>query len=536
VRFRVTYTRYAELRDDVAQQLARGGLLVKIGDTFDHDLAVTIELVMPDGVVLVGPAKVLQVLSGLGVAISVGDDLVAMARLASESGDDAGRSGDAIHARVDGAMPMPRTATQSRSGFDSKTPPFGTRPPFETRTPSHGSRTPSPGSRPPFESTTPAHGVKFESRTPSQGSRPPFESTTPSHGTRPPFESSTPSHGTRPPFESTTPAGGSSRPRSNPAIELPRTPTSSRPPETQRTPTGSRPIEGRAPTSSRGPYTGAIIETSRANTKRTDDRADTDAPSERSGRPSSDSERTARGSSGSERPARSSTESERLRGDVPPSSDSERRRGGSDAPPALESERRRGGSDPPAMESERRRGDSDAPPSSSSQRTPGLSRPPLSSSPGIAPLAASSSPAIEPPQPTTERPRATKPPYEDMTNAEKIQLALHGSRDERNTILRDKNRTLHPFVLKNPQVNLEDITTIAKNAQMGPEILKQISERREWFQQPGVATALARNPKTPPDIAIRALDYVPMDVLRQMAKGVGALPHVTQAARKKVIG
>jgi hypothetical protein len=160
----------------------------------------------------------------------------------------------------------------------------------------------------------------------------------------------------------------------------------------------------------------------------------------------------------------------------------------------------------------------------------------MSSSPGLTPLAAPSSPAIEPPESAPERPRGTKPPYDEMTNAEKIQLALHGSRDDRNTILRDKNRTIHPFVLKNPQLNLEDVATIAKNAQMGPEILKQISERKEWFQRPAVATALARNPKTPPEIAIRALEFVPIDVLRQMAKGVGALPHVVQAARKRVVG
>ena len=48
--------------------------------------------------------------------------------------------------------------------------------------------------------------------------------------------------------------------------------------------------------------------------------------------------------------------------------------------------------------------------------------------------------------------------------------------------------------------------------------------------------ALARNPKTPPDLAVRALDHVPIEALRQMAKGVGVLPHVSQAARKKVLG
>ncbi len=44
-----------------------------------------------------------------------------------------------------------------------------------------------------------------------------------------------------------------------------------------------------------------------------------------------------------------------------------------------------------------------------------------------------------------------------------------------------------------------------------------------------------RNPKTPPEIALRALDYVPAEALRQMAKGVGVAPHVVQAARKKVL-
>jgi hypothetical protein len=37
-------------------------------------------------------------------------------------------------------------------------------------------------------------------------------------------------------------------------------------------------------------------------------------------------------------------------------------------------------------------------------------------------------------------------------------------------------------------------------------------------------------------VALRALDHVPLEALRQMAKGAGVPPHVVQAARKKVIG
>lgn len=124
---------------------------------------------------------------------------------------------------------------------------------------------------------------------------------------------------------------------------------------------------------------------------------------------------------------------------------------------------------------------------------------------------------------------------EEPTHAQKIQLALHGTRDQRNAILRDKNRALHVYVLKNPQMTVDDVLAIAKNPQLGPEMFKQIAERQDWFQRPQIALALARNPKVPGELAIRALAHVAPDALRQLAKGTGAPPHVVQAARRKVI-
>jgi hypothetical protein len=174
-------------------------------------------------------------------------------------------------------------------------------------------------------------------------------------------------------------------------------------------------------------------------------------------------------------------------------------------------------------------------------RSAGKPAPNASALPG-APLARSSSPRvpappIAPPAATAPTPASGVPIKADgPTRAEKIQKALHGTRDERNAILRDRDRTLHAFVLKNPQLNADDVVTIAKNAQMTPDLLKQIGERKDWFQRPAIALALARNPKTPPELAVRALDHVPLDILRQMAKGAGVLPHVTQAARKKLLG
>jgi hypothetical protein len=122
------------------------------------------------------------------------------------------------------------------------------------------------------------------------------------------------------------------------------------------------------------------------------------------------------------------------------------------------------------------------------------------------------------------------------TTAEKIQQALHGTREDRAAILRDQNRTLHGYVLKSPQVTVDEVTAWAKNPQTNPDFLKQIGDRKDWLSRPAVAQALVKNPRTPPDLALRALDYVPLEALRQMAKGAGAPPHVVTAARRKVIG
>jgi hypothetical protein len=143
---------------------------------------------------------------------------------------------------------------------------------------------------------------------------------------------------------------------------------------------------------------------------------------------------------------------------------------------------------------------------------------------------------VVPEDATDESEKPTRPTAEEPTRAQKIHLALHGSRDQRNAMLRDRDRGLHAFVLKNPGITVDDVLAIAKNAQFGAEMFKQISERSDWFQRPAIALALARNPKVPAEIAIRALSYVTPDALRQIAKGTGALPHVVQAARKKVIG
>jgi hypothetical protein len=143
---------------------------------------------------------------------------------------------------------------------------------------------------------------------------------------------------------------------------------------------------------------------------------------------------------------------------------------------------------------------------------------PVSAAAGTPPSASASAPARRP------------------NLAEQIQLALHGDKDERFAILRGVNKQLHPYVLKNPNLGLDEVLAIAKLTVVNPELLGQIAGRKEWAQRPDIALALVRNPKTPLAAAVKLLDYVTPAELRQLAKDGHTRPQIQAAARKKVIG
>lgn len=123
-----------------------------------------------------------------------------------------------------------------------------------------------------------------------------------------------------------------------------------------------------------------------------------------------------------------------------------------------------------------------------------------------------------------------------LSGHEKIQRALHGDRDERTAILRDVNRTAHPYVLRNPGIQLDEVLAIAKMTTLAADVLKAIADRPEWSRRPEIALALVRNPKTPVPSAVALLDRILVDDLRRLAKDPGTRPPIQAAARKKVIG
>jgi hypothetical protein len=124
-------------------------------------------------------------------------------------------------------------------------------------------------------------------------------------------------------------------------------------------------------------------------------------------------------------------------------------------------------------------------------------------------------------------------PRETLSLQEKMHLALSCDREMRFALLRDPNKQLHPMVMKNPRIGLDEVAWAARSSTLNPDALKLIAEHPEWGQNASIAAALVRNATTPVPVALKLLARLPAAELRAIAKSQGR-PQLVQAAKRLV--
>ena len=90
----------------------------------------------------------------------------------------------------------------------------------------------------------------------------------------------------------------------------------------------------------------------------------------------------------------------------------------------------------------------------------------------------------------------------NMTVAARMKVAMKGTREERAILIRDPNKLVSVSVLSSPKINESEIEGIAKMANVSDQVLRTIGNTRAWVKNYGIASALARNPKTPVAVAL----------------------------------
>ena len=139
---------------------------------------------------------------------------------------------------------------------------------------------------------------------------------------------------------------------------------------------------------------------------------------------------------------------------------------------------------------------------------------------------------VEPEAPADAAPRGLYATILGMTIGQKIKLALRGNHDARTILIRDTNKLIRRFVLLNPRISEKEVIAITRNKSADDELLRLITERREWMRNYQVRLGLTTNPKTAPAVAFRQLATLEERDIRQIAKSKNVPQAVAAQARR----
>ena len=89
-----------------------------------------------------------------------------------------------------------------------------------------------------------------------------------------------------------------------------------------------------------------------------------------------------------------------------------------------------------------------------------------------------------------------------LSTNQKIMLAIKGGKEERTLLIREANRLIQVNVLRNGRITEGEIAHIAQMRTINEEVLRIISNSREWMKKYPITKALVMNPRTPLPVAL----------------------------------
>jgi hypothetical protein len=95
-----------------------------------------------------------------------------------------------------------------------------------------------------------------------------------------------------------------------------------------------------------------------------------------------------------------------------------------------------------------------------------------------------------------------------MTIMEKMKLARFGNTDARGLLVRDRNKLVSAAAIRNPKMTESEIEGIARSRQISDEVIRIISNNRQWTRNYPVKLGLCMNPKCPPGTSIKFLNFL----------------------------
>ena len=149
-----------------------------------------------------------------------------------------------------------------------------------------------------------------------------------------------------------------------------------------------------------------------------------------------------------------------------------------------------------------------------------------------------------PAEPATEQPSVDEEGADDertalqkiaaMSPAQRLALAMKGSREERAILVRDPNRIVAVAVLSSPKISEAEVESVAKMANVSDEILRIIGHTRVWLKKYSIVSALAKNPKTPLGVSLTLLPRLLEREVKALSTDRNVPETLRIAARKRL--
>jgi hypothetical protein len=122
----------------------------------------------------------------------------------------------------------------------------------------------------------------------------------------------------------------------------------------------------------------------------------------------------------------------------------------------------------------------------------------------------------------------------EMSPAQRLALAMKGTREERAILVRDPNRIVAVAVLSSPKISEAEVESIAKMANVSDEILRIIGHTRVWLKKYSIVSALAKNPKTPLGVSLTLLPRLLEREVKALSTDRNVPETLRLAARRKL--
>jgi hypothetical protein len=95
-----------------------------------------------------------------------------------------------------------------------------------------------------------------------------------------------------------------------------------------------------------------------------------------------------------------------------------------------------------------------------------------------------------------------------MSIMEKMKLARFGNTSARAVLVRDRNKLIAAAAIRNPKITDSEVESYARSRQLSDEVVRIISNNRQWTRNYPVKLGLCMNPKCPQGTAIKFMNFL----------------------------